>query len=254
MHKLDKQSGYSLIEISIVIIIIGTLIAAIIAGLNLIKQATLRSVISDMQVYSASYNNFINRFSKVPGDIDTAYLFWGSACAVSAVNCNGNNDGIITRSNSSISNDEVHKAWNHLFNSKMISAAIQPVSSVVTSLNGNAPASKLTGAGYIMVGGSAAAPFTSNSNALFLGMPTASDTLTTGALKGIEAFSIDLKVDDGGYDTTSSSNSIGAVTGSWQAVDGSGSTMGACVVNTTVGIYNVSNNTSSCRIGLILNS
>jgi len=42
-------SGFTLVELSIVIVIIGFLVAGIAAGSNMVKQAQLRSVITDMQ-------------------------------------------------------------------------------------------------------------------------------------------------------------------------------------------------------------
>ena len=53
-----KHLGFTLVELSIVIIIIGFLIAGISGGKSLIEQAKLNSVISELQKYQLIYNNF----------------------------------------------------------------------------------------------------------------------------------------------------------------------------------------------------
>jgi len=53
MLMFEKQkankAGFILVELSIVIIIIGFLVAGIAAGSNILKQAQLRSVIADIE-------------------------------------------------------------------------------------------------------------------------------------------------------------------------------------------------------------
>lgn len=247
LTKYNKNLGFTLVELSIVIVIIGFLIVGVIAGTNLIKQATLRSVISDMTGYVTSYNNFLSRYDKVPGDMDTAYAFWGAKCAATPANCNGNANGLID-----VSNRENVKAWNHLSNAGMIANTnIQPAGTTMY-LGINAPASKIAGAGYTMLGGNAL-PFSSSTNALFLTKPTGSPPtiMTTAVLTPSDAFLVDQKVDDAAFDA--SGRAIGGATGDWRSYEGVPATIGMCVVTAT-GAYVITNKAILCNLGLALNS
>ena len=75
--KLQSQ-GFTLVELSIVIIIIGFLIAGISAGTSLMKQASLNTVIDEVAGYRAAFNNFRARFDSLPGDLSTGYAYFGS--------------------------------------------------------------------------------------------------------------------------------------------------------------------------------
>ena len=54
----NNNKGFSLIELSIVLIIIGLLIAGVTGGASLIKSAELRSQISDLRNVQTSINAF----------------------------------------------------------------------------------------------------------------------------------------------------------------------------------------------------
>ena len=120
-----KTEGFTLVELAIVIVIIGFLVAGIAVGANMIKQAELRSLITDFQQYQVAYNNFIGRYNKVPGDMDTASSYWNTAgvCGTAAVDCNGDGDGLIEHG-TTIATNEVLKAWKVLSLANMISAGI----------------------------------------------------------------------------------------------------------------------------------
>ncbi|MDR1499211.1 MAG: type II secretion system GspH family protein [Rickettsiales bacterium] len=65
MKKNDL--GFSLIELSIVLIIMGLLVAGITGGASLIKTAQLRSVITEASTYRTAFNTFYSQFGRVPG-------------------------------------------------------------------------------------------------------------------------------------------------------------------------------------------
>ena len=85
----NKQSGFTLVELSIVLVIIGLLTGMVTVGQSMIKQAKLRAVISEVQQYKAAIYTFKDKYGQLPGDFTMATNFWGSDTA------NGNGDGEI---------------------------------------------------------------------------------------------------------------------------------------------------------------
>lgn len=89
--KNKKQSGFTLVELSIVIIIIGLTISGVITANSLVKQAKLKSVMSDVERYSTAVNSFKLAYNALPGDMTDASEYWPVACTDNGANtCNGN--------------------------------------------------------------------------------------------------------------------------------------------------------------------
>ena len=64
----SKKSAFSLIELSIVLIIIGLLIAGITGGASLIKSSELRSIMGEARGYAVAVNSFFTQYDQYPGD------------------------------------------------------------------------------------------------------------------------------------------------------------------------------------------
>src|SRR5258708_1954073 len=92
-----SAQGFSLVELSIVIIIISFIIAGIAAGTSLIYQASINSVITDLQSTQTSYNNFILRYNAIPGDFANAASYWANCTSTTGTNidCNGNGNRLV---------------------------------------------------------------------------------------------------------------------------------------------------------------
>jgi prepilin-type N-terminal cleavage/methylation domain-containing protein len=81
--------GFTLVELAIVIVLIGLIVSAVIAGQTLVKQANLRSAITKMISYIVAANSFKLSYNYFPGDVPNADAYgWD-------VNLNGNGDGKI---------------------------------------------------------------------------------------------------------------------------------------------------------------
>lgn len=147
-QKMTATQGFTLVELSIVIIIIGFLIAGIAAGTSLIKQAEINSVVTDFQAYQTAYNNFLGRYSQAPGDFSAGSSVWAT-CAATAANCQGNGNGIIDTAVESVA------SWRELSLAGMISSGIGDPDDATTplTLGTDAPLSKVSGGGYMMVQG-----------------------------------------------------------------------------------------------------
>jgi len=64
----NENKGFSLIELSIVLIIIGLLVAGITGGASLIKSGQVRSIISEARNYKMAVNAYYASQDKLPGD------------------------------------------------------------------------------------------------------------------------------------------------------------------------------------------
>ena len=63
-----KQSGFTLVEIAIVLVIIGLLLGGILKGQELINSARVRNMADQNSGIQAAYFGFIDRYRQVPGD------------------------------------------------------------------------------------------------------------------------------------------------------------------------------------------
>ena len=73
-----KQSGFTLVEIAIVLVIIGLLLGGILKGQELINSARVRNMADQNSGIQAAYFGFIDRYRQVPGD-------WAAVAAAQAI-------------------------------------------------------------------------------------------------------------------------------------------------------------------------
>src|SRR5262245_16774189 len=118
---MRKQSGFTLIEIAIVLVIIGLLLGGVLKGQELITSARVRNVIQQQDGIKAAYFGFLDRFRAPPGDYTQAST---------NINCtptpctNGNGNGQITANGVAGATIDEHIAvWEHLSQSGFINGA-----------------------------------------------------------------------------------------------------------------------------------
>ena len=69
-----SQSGFTLVEIAIVLVIIGLLLGGVLKGQEMIENSRIKSVVNDMNGVSAAYNSYFDRFRAIPGDKGVATM------------------------------------------------------------------------------------------------------------------------------------------------------------------------------------
>lgn len=84
-----KKSGFTLIELSIVLVIIGLIIGGVLVGQNLIRTAQLRGDITAIDKFDAAANTFKLKYGCIPGDCANATSFLSSGAY------NGNGSGFL---------------------------------------------------------------------------------------------------------------------------------------------------------------
>lgn len=159
--------GLSLVELSIVFVIIGLILGGVLIGRDLIKNSENRAFISQLQSYNAAVNTFKIKYNCLPGDCNnaTAYGFTN----------NGNGNGMVTGlavegpSGWSVadytidataglastylgccSGTEANNVWKHLQNALLIA---QNQKTIIDSVNGTVyylPAAKNDGTGILV--------------------------------------------------------------------------------------------------------
>jgi len=103
--------GFTLIELSIVLVIIGLITSGIVGGRSLIYAAEIRSVISDVDRFRIAIATFEMQYSSLPGDIPNAQEYWPGCVDNVANTCNGNGNGLI---NHDLGFYEHTRTWEHL--------------------------------------------------------------------------------------------------------------------------------------------
>lgn len=122
-----SKRGFSLVELSIVLVILGLLTGGILAGQSLIRAAELRSVSTQYQQIISAVQGFRDKYMALPGDMRNATSFWGTAAncpgtsaqgSTTPATCNGDGDGMIEPT-TTVSN-EVFRLWQQLANAGLI--------------------------------------------------------------------------------------------------------------------------------------
>ena len=95
LEERVSKRGFTLIELSIVLVIIGLIVGGVLVGQDLIRAAEIRATISQVEKYNASINTFRSKYNGMPGDISganaTAFGFIARAGSAGR----GDNNGLI---------------------------------------------------------------------------------------------------------------------------------------------------------------
>jgi len=208
IERVFMRHGFSLVELSIVLVILGLLTGGILTGQNLIRAAELRSVTTQMQRYQSSIYTFRDKYLALPGDMRNATDFWGSAGGNGTDNtcwaaqtketpetCNGNGNGLVE---GGIDRNirENFLFWKHLSNSGLIEGSYLGRSTLGVTFGDcgergtDCPASKL---GNGVVRFNRVSTFEVPLHVFNFTTPES----TTGPFAVDEAWGVDTKLDDG---------------------------------------------------------
>ena len=91
-----KQTGFTLVEIAIVLVIIGLLLGGVLKGQALVDSAKVKALANEMKAVQAAYNGYQDRFHAIPGDDIAAITHLGANVnGVAIVDSNGPLNGLI---------------------------------------------------------------------------------------------------------------------------------------------------------------
>jgi type II secretory pathway pseudopilin PulG len=211
----NRMAAFSLVELSIVLVILGLLTGGILTGQSLIKAAELRAITTELQQFQTAIHTFKGKYFALPGDMTNATLFWGklaahcnaeAGTAQADGTCNGNGDGVHTYPAGSNQDGEIFLFWQHLAKAGLI----EGVYSGLSGPNGgdadnhilgvNAPASKFPNAGWGLDDGTLGGANDYDIeyvNRIEFGSPETNSDTDQPALTPEQTWNIDKKIDDG---------------------------------------------------------
>lgn len=208
-----NRNGFSLVELSIVLVILGLLTGGILAGQSLIRATELRSVSTEYSRYVTAVGTFRDKYFALPGDFSKATSFWtasgtcpGLSGTAAAGVCNGDGSGVI-RGDATTSN-ELFGAWEHLAMAGLVEGSYSGNTGHATVFinrtpiyGTNAPVGKISSAGWMF---HSQGDYTVADTLFFegnydnmLAFGTATPNGFGPVLKPEEAWNIDTKMDDG---------------------------------------------------------
>ncbi len=176
---MNKQTGFTLIEIAIVLVIIGLLTGGVLKGQELITNAKVNNTITKMDGLKAAVFGFQDRFRALPGDMGNAATVIGNG----AVNCaTGCDNGLIQPwYNTSL-------VTNHLLAAGFYSGAYSTAESNTVPTAQNAPTNPWGGPMFVAY----------YNNYYTAGTATSRNGIYTGrSIPSSVMAEIDRKIDDG---------------------------------------------------------
>jgi prepilin-type N-terminal cleavage/methylation domain-containing protein len=94
MKAFKKQAGFTLVEIAIVLVIVGLLLAGVLKGQELIENSKIKSISKDMDGLGAAVLAYRDRYKALPGDDTRGSASYGWVVGATPI-AGGNGDGII---------------------------------------------------------------------------------------------------------------------------------------------------------------
>ena len=244
-----KTSGFTLVELAIVLVIIGLIIGGVLVGQDLIKAATIRSSVSDVEKFNAGSTTFRGKYNGLPGDLTAARAVEFGLAAAADPNSSGavglrDGNGILEGGalGSTAIAGETALFWQDLGKSGLIAGTYPGIGTAV------GPAAAITTANAKTYMPNAKLRDTANfytystagRNWYYLGSIAAAITTgvitPTAAATPQEAKGIDEKIDDG-MPTT---GVVLSMTNLTTADPGAAAATTVCATNATPPVYNVS--------------
>ena len=189
----SKQSGFTLVEIAIVLVIIGLLLGGVLKGQELINSAKVKNFATDFRNIPLFIYGYQDKYKALPGDHDATRLAIALSTATAATTpAGGVGNGVINGAwNSSVQTDESVLFWQHV---RLAGLAAGPTTAPTTAATAQAFVPQNADGGHIGI--------TSGANTPVTGLTGTYIVCSTNIL-GKYAKQLDTAMDDGATDTGS---------------------------------------------------
>lgn len=101
------RKAYSFLEIVIILAVVSILISVVLYAQKIKYFSKAIALGNEIYSFKAATINFYNKYDAIPGDMVDAYNIWGSMCAATSGDCNGDGDN-------QIDSDETDMALIHM--------------------------------------------------------------------------------------------------------------------------------------------
>lgn len=136
------NAGFTLMELSVVLVVIALLIGGVFAGTTLIRSMELKSIQSEANEFRTGIASFRDRYHAFPGDMPNAEEIWGTVgssagsagmscpddAGVGTETCDGDGDQQIAPTTTNMvggtENSESFRAWEHLQNAGILTQQV----------------------------------------------------------------------------------------------------------------------------------
>jgi prepilin-type N-terminal cleavage/methylation domain-containing protein len=260
------RRGFTLIELSIVLVIIGLIVGGILVGQNLINAAAVRAQVTQIEKYNTAANTFREKYGYLPGDMPATPAAQFGFAARGTYAGQGDGNGVIEGVEGGgpgenygyiEANGETATFWVDLSTARLIDGGFTLGSEtccidiVASSISKYFPAAKIGNGNYVYVwsGGPSQTAGQHTSNGInYFGVSPITASLasygcgyTIGSTSGpgltvVQAYAMDTKVDDGmpqtGRVIATYVNALAACPVAWAA---GGETVGAAGTGATAG-------------------
>ena len=129
-----RQTGFTLVEIAIVLVIIGLLLGGILKGQEMITQAKIKNIVADFSGISAAYYGYNDRYRAIPGDDFGAAGRWAAEPPAISGDGNGQVGGVYWRTGTAPTDatGESRRFWDHLRRAGFVAGTgdLQPFNAV----------------------------------------------------------------------------------------------------------------------------
>jgi len=211
-QQTSAESGFTLVELAIVLVIIGLIVGGVLVGQDLIKAAEIRATVTQIEKYNTAATAFRTKYDGYPGDLLQARAAsFGLQAGGTGADGLEDGDGILENGGTAADKQGVGGEstlfWRHLTQAQFIPDAFITATGTVAAAAANdtavgallptlrirdsadVHATGIAGRNYFYIAAITVVAITT-------GLPTEAAALTP-----LEAENIDQKVDDGAYNT-----------------------------------------------------